>query len=220
MPGRPPARHRLGIDPRPHAPKHRAAPSRARRLPVQQGLAAGDHRALQIGILVAIIALWEIRREPGWIDGFFWSLPSAIWQDLHHLLHRGRCLDRHLLHVPLDDHRFRDRHHRRLAARPLVLVVAQLRRDRPSPTSSASSRSRSSRSAPLIILVFGIGLASKVAIAVALTIVVSTLTTYSGVKAVDRDGERLFYSLGATRWQVFSKLVVPPACRGSSRCCA
>ena len=63
--------------------------------------------------------------------------------------------------------------------------------------------------APLIILVFGLGLASKVAIAVALTVVVSTLTTYAGVKALDPDGERLFYSLGATRWQVFRKLVVP-----------
>ncbi len=39
--------------------------------------------------------------------------------------------------------------------------------------------------APLVILVFGIGLASKVAIATALTLVVSTLTTYAGVKAVD-----------------------------------
>ena len=63
--------------------------------------------------------------------------------------------------------------------------------------------------APLIILVFGLGLTSKVAIATALTLVVSTLTTYAGVKALDPDGEKLFYSLGATRWQVFRKLVVP-----------
>ena len=63
--------------------------------------------------------------------------------------------------------------------------------------------------APLIILVFGLGLVSKVAIAIALTLVVSTLTTYAGVKALDPDGEKLFYSLGATRWQVFRKLVVP-----------
>ena len=63
--------------------------------------------------------------------------------------------------------------------------------------------------APLIILVFCIGLASKVVIAVALTIVVSTLTTYAGVRALDPDGEKLFYSLGASRWQVFRKLVGP-----------
>ena len=38
---------------------------------------------------------------------------------------------------------------------------------------------------------------------------VSTLTTFAGVKALDPDSEKLFYSLGATRWQVFRKLVVP-----------
>jgi len=59
------------------------------------------------------------------------------------------------------------------------------------------------------VLVFGIGLPSKVAVATALTLVVSTLTTYAGVKALDADGEKLFYSLGATRMQVFRKLVVP-----------
>jgi len=62
---------------------------------------------------------------------------------------------------------------------------------------------------PLIILVFGIGLVSKVAVATALTLVVSTLTAYAGVKALDADSEKLFYSLGATRLQVFRKLVIP-----------
>jgi NitT/TauT family transport system permease protein len=53
------------------------------------------------------------------------------------------------------------------------------------------------------------GVISKVAIAVALTVVVSCLTTFSGVRAIDPDGEKLFYSLGATRWQVFCKFVIP-----------
>jgi NitT/TauT family transport system permease protein len=53
------------------------------------------------------------------------------------------------------------------------------------------------------------GLSSKVAIATALTLIVSTLTAYAGVQAVDKDQEKLFYSLGASRWQTFRKLVVP-----------
>ena len=32
----------------------------------------------QIGILVAIIALWEIAADTGALDAFFWSKPSAI----------------------------------------------------------------------------------------------------------------------------------------------
>jgi NitT/TauT family transport system permease protein len=63
--------------------------------------------------------------------------------------------------------------------------------------------------APIIVLVFGLGLASKVAIAVAITIVITTLTTYNGLKRVDGDLIRMMYSLGASRWQLFSKVVVP-----------
>ena len=39
--------------------------------------------------------------------------------------------------------------------------------------------------APLIVLVFGMGLASKIAIATTLTLVVSALTTYSGVQSLN-----------------------------------
>jgi NitT/TauT family transport system permease protein len=63
--------------------------------------------------------------------------------------------------------------------------------------------------APIVILVLGLGMASKVGMAVALTIVISALTTYSGMRAVDRDLVRMVFSLGATRWQVFSKVILP-----------
>ena len=41
--------------------------------------------------------------------------------------------------------------------------------------------------APLVILAFGIGLVSKVALEMASTVIAPALTTYSGVKAADRD---------------------------------
>jgi NitT/TauT family transport system permease protein len=63
--------------------------------------------------------------------------------------------------------------------------------------------------APIVVLALGLGLASKIGMAVALTIVISALTTYSGMRAVDRDLVRLVFSLGATRWQVFTKVILP-----------
>jgi NitT/TauT family transport system permease protein len=63
--------------------------------------------------------------------------------------------------------------------------------------------------APILIILFGIGFQSKVALAVALTIVPAALAAYGGVKSVDRDLEILLFSLGASRLQVFSKVVVP-----------
>ena len=66
--------------------------------------------------------------------------------------------------------------------------------------------------APLIVLVFGIGIASKIAIATALTVVVSNYSPpLAGVKAVDPTGEKLFYSLGATRLQAFASPPIPCA---------
>ena len=63
--------------------------------------------------------------------------------------------------------------------------------------------------APIVVLALGLGMASKIGMAVALTIVISGLTTYAGMRAVDRDLVRLVFSLGATRWQVFSKVILP-----------
>jgi len=164
--------------------------------------------ATQIGILVALIALWQIAADRSWIDGFFWSKPSAIYATLIKFFTEGDAFT---------DIGFTFRStmigfalgttfgslfglsfwwSRNYAAvvQPYIICFEAL------PKLAL---------APLVILVFGMGLASKVAIATALTLVVSTLTTFAGVKALDADSEKLFYSLGASRWQVFRKLVVP-----------
>ncbi len=180
----------------------------ARRLPVQRDWPAWAIVAVQIGILIGIVGLWEIGANAGVIDAFFWSQPSAILRTLKIFFESGDAWT---------DIGFTFRStifgfvigttagsllglsfwwSRNYAAivQPYVICFESL------PKLAL---------APLVVLVFGIGLASKVAIATALTVVVSTLTTYAGVKAVDPDGERLFYSLGATRLQVFRKLVIP-----------
>jgi NitT/TauT family transport system permease protein len=179
-----------------------------RRLPVQKDWPTRAIVAAQVGILVGIIAAWEIGARTGVINGFFWSQPSAIWKTLNIFFTEGDAWT---------DISFTFRStifgfligttagsllglsfwwSRNYAAviQPYIICFESI------PKLAL---------APLIILVFGLGLTSKVAIATALTLVVSTLTTFAGVKALDPDGEKLFYSLGASRWQVFRKLVVP-----------
>ncbi|MFI2858220.1 ABC transporter permease [Paenibacillus sp. JSM ZJ436] len=63
--------------------------------------------------------------------------------------------------------------------------------------------------APVLVILLGIGFFSKVALAFSMTVVVAALSAYSGVKSVDPDMEKLMYSLGAKRRQVFAKVVVP-----------
>jgi NitT/TauT family transport system permease protein len=180
----------------------------ARRLPVQKDWPTWALITAQAGILVGAISLWEVGARTGWIDAFFWSQPSAIAQTLSIFFTTGDAWT---------DISFTFRStifgfiigttagsllglsfwwSRNYAAivQPYVICLESI------PKLAL---------APLIILVFGIGLVSKVAVATALTLVVSTLTAYAGVKALDPDGEKLFYSLGASRLQVFRKLVVP-----------
>jgi NitT/TauT family transport system permease protein len=179
-----------------------------RRLPVQRDWPTWALIAAQVGILVAALSLWEIGARSGWIDAFFWSQPSAIadtmasffragdaWTDISFTFRStifGFLLGTtagSLLGLSF----WWSRNYAAIV-QPYIICLESI------PKLAL---------APLIILVFGIGLLSKVAVATALTLVVSTLTAYAGVKALDPDGEKLFYSLGATRMQVFRKLVVP-----------
>jgi NitT/TauT family transport system permease protein len=191
----------------PAPPAARALASR-RRLPTPKDWPLWAILSAQFGILVAAIALWEIAADTGVLDVFFWSKPSAIartltifftegdaWTDIAFTF-RSTILGFLIGTVAGSALGLSFWWSRNYAAIVLPYVIC------------FESLPKLAL-APLIVLVFGLGLASKVATATALTLVVSTLTTYAGVKAVDPDGERLFYSLGATRMQVFRKLVIP-----------
>src|ERR1700704_467743 len=191
---------------RPRAAAAKARP--IRRLPVQKDWPTWALLTTQVGILVGAIAFWEIGARSGCIDSFFWSQPSAIantmvifftagdaWTDIGFTC-RSTILG-FLIGTTagsLFGLSFWWSRNYAAIAQPYIICFESI------PKLAL---------APLIVLVFGLGLTSKVAIASALTLVVSTLTTYAGVKALDPDGEKLFYSLGATRFQVFRKLVVP-----------
>src|SRR5690348_7446534 len=54
----------------------------ARRLPVSKDWPAWAIVGTQVGILVAVVGLWELGAQVGVIDAFFWSQPSAIARTL------------------------------------------------------------------------------------------------------------------------------------------
>ena len=179
-----------------------------RRLPVQKDWPLWLIAIIQIGILVGAVALWEAAANAGWIDGFFWSRPSAIYATLIKFFTEGDAWTDIAF-------TFRSTIFGFLlgtAAGSLIGLSFWWSRNYAAivqPYMICFHSLPKLALAPLVILVFGLGLASKIAIATALTIIVSVLTTYAGVKAVDPDQEKLFYSLGASRMQVFRKLIVP-----------
>ena len=65
--------------------------------------------------------------------------------------------------------------------------------------------------APLVILWFGTGLISKVALSISLTSIVALLAAFQAAKDADPDIQKMLVSLGATKRQIFTKVVVPSA---------
>jgi NitT/TauT family transport system permease protein len=63
--------------------------------------------------------------------------------------------------------------------------------------------------APIVVLWFGTGLVSKVALAVSLTAIIALVAAYEAAKEADPDLQALLLTLGASKNDVFYKVVVP-----------
>lgn len=161
-----------------------------------------------LAIVVLAFGLWQLLGDLGVINTFFWSKPSLIWQAFAIQATKGTIFGDlrftatstaigfvlgvgggALIGLSFWWSRFYAR-----TAEPLLIALEAM------PKLAL---------APMIVLALGLGLASKVAMATAIVIVIQVLNTYSAVRRVDRDEQTLLYSLGASRWQVFAKVVVP-----------
>jgi NitT/TauT family transport system permease protein len=162
----------------------------------------------RFAVVVLVFGLWEAGAATEVIDTFFWSQPSKIWNTAITAFASGNMLENALFTfqstisgfiigvvggVAIGLSFWWSRRYA-LITEPLVVVFEAM------PKLAL---------APIIVLVLGLGIGSKIAMATALVIVIQILNTHSAVKSVDSDLTTLLYSLGATRWQVFTKVVVP-----------
>ncbi|MBD2869375.1 ABC transporter permease [Paenibacillus arenilitoris] len=170
-----------------------------------------DRRFVLLGRLiltVLVVVVWEGFTRAGWLDSYYWSSPSVIaetaWIQIaeHNLLSdllytSGSTIIGFvagtLLGALLGLSFWWSRRYA-LISEPFLIVLNAM------PKLAL---------APIVVILLGIGFFSKVALAFALTVIVAALSAYSGVKSVDPDMEKLMYSLGAKRHQVFAKVVVP-----------
>lgn len=166
--------------------------------------------AVQVLVVGGLLALWELAAEQGWIDEFFWSRPTEVVRELRAYIDTGElwtdttftvrsmvlgfCLGTAAGSVAGLSLWWS-----RLAARVVEPLVV------------AAHAVPKLAFAPLFIIVFGLGVQSKVAMVVALTVITTTITAHGGVKAIDQDLVTMVQSLGASRAQVFRKVIVPAA---------
>jgi NitT/TauT family transport system permease protein len=170
-----------------------------------------SQRIVKLGrllITVLIIAIWEGFTRIGWLDSYYWSSPSLIlktgWIQAkeQHLLFdimytSGSTLIGFVAGTfigALLGLSFWWSKKYALISEPFLIVLNAM------PKLAL---------APIVVILLGIGFFSKIALAFSLTVVVSALSAYSGVRSVDQDMEKLMYSLGAKRHQVFTKVVIP-----------
>ncbi|WP_017728909.1 ABC transporter permease [Halalkalibacterium ligniniphilum] len=162
----------------------------------------------RLSVFVLLILFWEVGARIGVIDPFFWSMPSQILQTWSVIAVDGSVWTDTFYTFQSTVYGFVigtlggaviglsfwwSKYYAKIAEPFLIIFEAM-------PKLAL---------APIVVLIFGIGLSSKIAMAVAITIIITTLTTYNGMKHVDKDLIRMIFALGASRWQVFTKVVVP-----------
>jgi len=161
-----------------------------------------------VAIVVVVFVLWEVLANTGVISTFFWSKPSLIWGSFLTQVNAGT------MGVDLSFTAMSTVYGFLIGVVGGVLIGLSFWWSRfyarvAEPIFIALEAMPKLALAPIIVLVLGLGLQSKVAMAAAIVIVIQILNTYAAVRRVDRDEQTLLYSLGASRFQVFAKVVVP-----------
>jgi NitT/TauT family transport system permease protein len=165
---------------------------------------------LQIALLAALLATWELGVRFGWIAVYLYGRPSGIFAKAATLLSSGELLRDSaltaweavagfLLGTILG------------SAVGLMLWLLPTSAAVLRPSLIALNGLPKIALAPLIIVWFGIGVSSKIAIAAIITFIVAVITAQQGAKEVDEDLVKLMRSLGASRWKTWRTVIIPGA---------
>lgn len=159
-----------------------------------------------VGVLV--LAAWEIFTRLGILDSYYWSSPAAIIKTAAVQMTHGTML-RDILYTSgstilgfVFGTAFG-------AALGLSFWWSKVYAGISEPYLILLNALPKLALAPVLVIMFGIGFFSKVVLAFLMTVIVTALSAHSGVKSVDPALEKLMFSLGASRTQVFFKIVVP-----------
>ena len=164
--------------------------------------------SVRIFILVAIFGLWELAGNLGWIDPFIMSQPSRILNTIANLYAKGdlfphigiSCLETvvgfllgtvagTLIASLLWWSNFLSR-----VSEPYLVILNAL------PKVALG---------PIFIVWVGAGPKAIIIMTLAISLIVSILEVLSGFMATDIEKIKLLQTLGASKWQVFTKVVLP-----------
>ncbi len=163
---------------------------------------------LRIAILVSFFTLWEFAAYIGWIDDFIMSSPSRVWETLGELyqsgdlwLHLGTSCGETVIGFVLGT--------------LIGTVIAVLLWWSPfvarvlDPYLVVLSSLPKTALGPIFIVWIGAGAGAIIAMTLAISLIVTILEVHSGFLATDPKKVQLMQSLGASRLQILTGLVLP-----------
>ncbi|WP_413652913.1 ABC transporter permease [Pantoea sp. B65] len=165
---------------------------------------------LQIAIVVALLAGWELGVRGGKINAFLFSSPSQVWEVLQTRFQSGEMLTdirvttlETLIGFAVGAIGG--------SVLGLLLWYSRFISDLVAPFIAAIGAIPVLAVAPITIIWFGTEMLSKVVIVAFSCVVVSLTTSYKGALRTDPDLINLLRSFNAGRGTIFLKLVVPSA---------
>jgi NitT/TauT family transport system permease protein len=170
--------------------------------------------SLRIAILVVFIGVWEGAGRFGWIDPFFFGLPSGIARQIYEWITEGTSQGPLWVQVLVTFEETAIGF--AIGAAAGVVCGIALGRNR-FLADVFSIYIKVANSIPRVVLgsIFiislGLGMASKVALAVVMVFFVVFANAFQGVREADRAMIANAEILGASRWQVTTTVVIPAA---------
>ncbi|MBE5730694.1 MAG: ABC transporter permease [Clostridiales bacterium] len=164
---------------------------------------------IQLLLLVLLIALWEIAARLYWIDSFITSSPSRIVKMLGELGSQGlwthiwttlyECIIGFVVSTVLG------------CAIAVLLWWSDFLRRVLEPYIVVLNSLPKIALGPIIIIWVGAGAKAIVMMTVLICIIVTIISALNGLLATDEGKILLLRSMGASKWQILTKLVLPGA---------
>lgn len=165
-------------------------------------------RITQLLLLIFLMGMWELSVKLEWVDEFLFSCPSKIWELFIDMLLNGHLLTHINVTVFETFVGF-------ILGTILGTLIAILIWISPflsrvlEPYLVVLNGMPKIALGPIFIVAFGAGYVAIIAIAIAISFVVTTIVVYNSFIEVDSNYLKLARTLGASKSQVFLKVILP-----------
>ncbi len=162
----------------------------------------------RILLLVAIIGIWELATAQNWVDPFITSSPSRIVKQMVELYNNGTLL-KHIL-VTLNETFWAFALSTIIGGIIAILlyVISPLRRVLEPYLIILNSLPKIALG-PLIIIWVGIGTSAIITMGILICVVITIVNLLNGYLSVSEEKIMLLRSMGANKFQILQKLVIP-----------